>query len=55
LQKRRIEMREVYAKKPEAIRPTAQKAVVDGDNVKEAVKPVLAAIDLVKTEMPQGN
>jgi hypothetical protein len=39
----------------EAIRPTAQKAVEDGDNVKEAVKPVLAAIYLVKTEMPQGN
>jgi hypothetical protein len=88
LQKRRIEMREVYAKIPEAsigvrgalksylsdikeiqrylsydltpvgieaIRPTAQKAVMDGDNVKEAGKPVLAAIDLVKTEMPQGN
>ena len=87
-ERRRIEMREVYVKIPEAsigvrgalksyltdikeiqmylsydltpvgieaIRPTAQKAVVDGDNVKEAINPVLAAIDLVKTEMPQGN
>jgi hypothetical protein len=87
-ERRRIEMREIYAKIPEAsigvrgalksylsdikeiqrylsydltpvgieaIRPTAQKAVEDGDNVKEAVKPVLAAIYLVKTEMPQGN
>jgi len=87
-ERRRIEMREVYAKIPEAsigvrgalksyltdikeiqmylsydltpvgieaIRPTAQKAVVDGDNVKEAINPVLAAIYQVKTEMPQGN
>ena len=87
-ERRRIEMREIYAKIPEAsigvrgslksyltdikeiqmylsydltpvgieaIRPTAQRAVVDGDSVKEAVKPVLAAIDLVKAEMPQGN
>jgi len=87
-ERRRIEMREVYAKIPEAsigvkgalkayltdikeiqmylsydltpvgieaIRPTAQKALVDGENVKEAIKPVLAAINLVKTEMPQGN
>lgn len=87
-ERRRIEMREVYAKIPEAsigvrgalksyltdikeiqmylsydltpvgieaIRPTAQKAVLDGDDVKEAIKPVLAAINQVKTEMPQGN
>jgi len=87
-ERRRIEMREIYAKIPEAsigvrgalksyltdikeiqrylsydltpvgieaIRPTAQRAMVDGDNVKESVKPVLAAIDLVKAEMPQGN
>lgn len=87
-ERRRLEMREIYAKVPEAsigvrgalksyltdikeiqmylsydltpegieaIRPTAQKAVLDGNNVKVAVKPILAAIDLVKTEMPQGN
>ncbi|RQW89542.1 MAG: hypothetical protein EHM79_03085 [Geobacter sp.] len=87
-ERRRIEMREVYAKIPEAsigvrgslksyltdikeiqrylsydltpagieaIRPIAQRAVIDGDSVKEAIKPVLAAIDLVKAEMPQGN
>jgi hypothetical protein len=87
-ERRRIEMREIYAKIPEAsigvrgslksyltdikeiqrylsydltpvgieaIRPTAQRAMVDGENVKESVKPVLAAIDLVKAEMPQGN
>jgi hypothetical protein len=87
-ERRRLEMREIYAKVPEAsvgvrgalksyltdikeiqlylsydltpegieaIRPTAQKAVLDGDSLKEAVKPILAAIDLVTTEMPQGN
>jgi hypothetical protein len=87
-ERRRIEMREIYAKIPEAsigvrgslksyltdikeiqrylsydltpvgieaIRPAAQRAVVAGDNVKGSVKPVLAAIDLVKAEMPQGK
>lgn len=39
----------------EAIRPIAQQAVIDGDSVKEAIKPVLAAIELVKAKMPQGN
>jgi hypothetical protein len=39
----------------EAIRPTALKAVLDGESLKETVKPVLAAIDLARTEMPQGN
>lgn len=87
-ERRRIEMREIYAKIPaasigvrgsltsyltdikeiqrylsydltpvgiEAIRPTAQRAVIDGDKLKESVKPVLAAIDQVKGELPQGN
>lgn len=87
-ERRRIEMREVYTKIPEAsigvrgalksyltditeikrylsydltpagieaIRPIAQRAIIDGESVKEAIKPVLAAIDLVKGEMPQGN
>jgi hypothetical protein len=31
------------------------KAVRDGENLKETVKPVLAAIDRVKTEMTQGG
>lgn len=85
---RRIEMREVYAKIPEAsigvkgalksyltdikdiqkylsndltpqgiesIRPIAQTAVKDGDNLKEAIRPVLTAIDQVKAEMTQGG
>lgn len=87
-ERRRNEMREVYAKIPEAsigvsgalksyltdirdiqtylsndltpqgietIRPIAERAVRDGDNLKETVKPVLAAIDRVKTEMTQGG
>ncbi len=39
----------------ETIKPIAQRAVVDGDNLKETVKPVLHAIDLVKAEMFQGG
>ncbi|MBE0568248.1 MAG: DUF2959 family protein [Deltaproteobacteria bacterium] len=87
-ERRRNEMRELYAKIPEAsigvsgalksyltdirdiqtylsndltpqgiesIRPIAQKAVTDGENLKETVKPVLIAIDRVKTEMTQGG
>lgn len=87
-ERRRNEMREIYAKIPEAsigvsgalksyltdikdiqtylsndltpqgietMRPMAQKAVTDGDNLKETVKPVLTAIDRVKTEMTQGG
>jgi hypothetical protein len=87
-ERRRIEMREEYAKIPEAsigvkgalksyltdireiqrylsndltsqgietITPIAQRAVKDGDNLKETIKPVLAAIDRVKTGMVQGG
>ncbi|MBE0568123.1 MAG: DUF2959 family protein [Deltaproteobacteria bacterium] len=87
-ERRRNEMREIYAKIPEAsigvpgalksyltdikdiqtylsndltpqgvetIRPMAQRAVTDGENLKEAVKPVLIAIDRVKTEMTPGG
>jgi Protein of unknown function (DUF2959) len=87
-EQRRIEVRENYARIPEAsigvkgalksyladirdiqkflsndlttqgidsIRPIAQRAVVDGENLKEAVKPVLAAIDRVKAGMVQGG
>jgi hypothetical protein len=87
-ERRRIEMRAVYAKIPEAsigvkgalksyltdirevqkylsndltpqgiaaISPIAQRAVADGDSVKESIKPVLAAIDQVKFEMTQGG
>jgi len=87
-ERRRNEMREIYAKIPEAsigvsgalksyltdikdiqtylsndltpqgietMRPMAQKAVTDGDNLKETIKPVLTAIDRVKTEMTQGG
>jgi hypothetical protein len=87
-ERRRNEMRELYAKIPEAsigvsgalksylteirdiqtylsndltpqgiesIRPIARRAVTDGENLKETVKPVLTAIDRVKTEMTQGG
>ncbi|GFE60659.1 DUF2959 family protein [Geobacter sp. AOG2] len=39
----------------DSIRPIAQRALTDGDNLKETVKPVLAAIDLVKVDMVQGG
>jgi hypothetical protein len=39
----------------ESIRPVAQRAMTDGDNLKETVKPVLAAIDRVKIDMVQGG
>jgi hypothetical protein len=39
----------------ESIRPIAERAVRDGENLKETVKPVLTAIDRVKTEMTQGG
>lgn len=87
-ERRRIEMREIYAKIPEAsigvkgalksyltdireiqkylandltpqgiaaISPIAQRALADGENVKEAIKPVLAAIDQAKFEMTRGG
>jgi hypothetical protein len=38
-----------------SIRPVAQRALTDGDNLKETVKPVLAAIAQVKVEMIQGG
>jgi hypothetical protein len=39
----------------EAIRPIAQRAVMNGDNLRGTIKLVLAAIDRVKTEMVQGG
>jgi hypothetical protein len=87
-ERRRIEMREIYAKIPEAsigvkgalksyladirdiqkylandltpqgilaIKPIAQRAATDGENLKETIKPVLNAIDRVKIEMTQGG
>ncbi|MDD2542384.1 MAG: DUF2959 family protein [Desulfuromonadaceae bacterium] len=39
----------------ETIKPIAQTAVADGERLKEAVKPVLQAIDQVKSEMVQGG
>jgi len=39
----------------ESIRPIAQRSLTDGDNLKETVKPVLAAIDQVKVDMVQGG
>lgn len=87
-ERRQIEMREAYAKIPEAsigvsgslkayladirdiqkylsndltpqgvdaIKPIVQMSANDGDSVKEAVRPVLAAIDRVKYEMAQGG
>ncbi len=87
-ERRRIEMREVFAKIPEAsigvkgalksyltdireiqmylsndlspqgieaIKPIARRAIMDGDSLRETVKPVLSAIDSAKAEMAQGN
>ena len=39
----------------ESIRPIAQRALTDGDNLKETVKPVLIAIERVKVDMVQGG
>ena len=39
----------------EAITPVGQKAVTDGDNLKEAVNPVLAAIGDAREAMAQGE
>jgi hypothetical protein len=39
----------------ETITPIAQKAVQDGDNLKESVKPVLSAIDAARAELNQGG
>lgn len=39
----------------ESIKPVAQTAVKDGENLKEAIKPVLTAIDQVKADMTQGG
>jgi hypothetical protein len=38
-----------------SIRPIAQRALTEGDNLKDAVKPVLAAIAQVKIDMVQGG
>jgi len=39
----------------ESIKPVAQTAVKDGETLKEAIKPVLTAIDQVKADMTQGG
>lgn len=39
----------------EIIHPVAQRAMKDGDDLKETIKPVLTAIDEVKAEMTQGG
>ncbi|HEY3308049.1 MAG TPA: DUF2959 family protein [Desulfuromonadaceae bacterium] len=39
----------------ETITPMAQKAIKDGENLKVSIKPVLAAIQNVRTEMAQGG
>lgn len=39
----------------ESIRPVAQTAVKNGENLKETIKPVLTAIDRVKADMTQGG
>lgn len=38
-----------------AITPIAQKAISDGDNLKEAIKPVLSALERARAEMLQGG
>lgn len=37
------------------IKPIAEKAIKDGDALRETIRPVLAAIDHAKTEMAQGG
>ncbi len=39
----------------ELIKPVAQTAVKDGENLKEAIRPVLTAIGQVKADMTQGG
>jgi hypothetical protein len=39
----------------ESIKPITETAVKDGENLKEAIKPVLTAIDQVKADMTQGG
>lgn len=39
----------------DSVRPIAQRAAKEGDSLKESVKPVLTAIDLVRTEMAQSG
>jgi hypothetical protein len=39
----------------ESITPIAQKAVMEGDSLKDAVKPVLSAINSAKAELAQGG
>jgi len=39
----------------ESITPTAQKSIKDGDNLKDAVKPVVSAIERARAEMAQGG
>lgn len=39
----------------ESITPVAQKAIQDGDNLKDALKPVLSALERVKAAMEHGN
>lgn len=39
----------------QTIRPVAERAVKDGETLRETVRPVLAAIERAKTEMAQGG
>jgi len=39
----------------ESITPTAEKSMKDGENLKEAVKPVVSAMDRARAEMAQGG
>jgi len=39
----------------EAITPTAQKAVMDGEKLKESVKPILSAIGSARSELASGG
>jgi hypothetical protein len=39
----------------QAIKPIAERAVKDGENLRESVRPVLAAIERARTELAQGG
>jgi hypothetical protein len=39
----------------ESITPTAEKSIQDGDHLKDAVKPVVSAMDRARAEMAQGG
>jgi hypothetical protein len=46
---------DLTSKGVESITPTAQKSINDGNNLKEAVKPVVSAMDRARAEMAQGG